>query len=149
MVEEIATVVAAENDGVWLTTTPQGTCNSCQVSSDCGTGIVTKALTPRQQRFFLPTTLSLLPGEQVRIGVAEQPLLMAAFMVYLLPLLLLVLCAALASYAGLTEGLVILCACAGAAAGFFIARRYSQQQTPAQHIRILEVLSALAVVKNT
>lgn len=149
MVEEIATVVASEADGVWLTTTPQGTCNSCQVSDDCGTGLVTKALTPRQQRFFLPTTLALLPGEQVRIGVAEQPLLMAAFMVYLLPLLLLVLCAALASYAGLTEGLVILWSCAGTAVGFFIARRYSQQQSPAQHIRILEVLPALAVVKNT
>ena len=87
MVEEIATVVAAESGGVWLTTTPAGTCNACQVSNDCGTGIVTKALTPRRQRFFVSTELSLLAGEQVRIGVAEQSLLKAAALVYLMPLM--------------------------------------------------------------
>ncbi|OYW96740.1 MAG: sigma E positive regulator RseC/MucC, partial [Alishewanella sp. 32-51-5] len=78
MVEEIATVVATESDGVWLTTTPAGSCNSCHASGDCGTGIVAKTLTPRQRRFFVKSALPLLPGEQVRIGVAEQGLVTAA-----------------------------------------------------------------------
>ena len=89
MVEEIATVVAVEAGGVWLSTTPVASCNACNVSDDCGTGIVAKTMTPRQQRFFITTPLSLLPGEQVKIGLQESSLLVAALMVYLLPLLLL------------------------------------------------------------
>ncbi len=149
MVEEIATVVAAESGGVWLTTTPAGTCNSCHASTDCGAGIVAKALTPRQQRFFLSTELDLLPGEQIRIGIAEQSLLTAAVLVYLLPLLLLISAAALATLAGLAEGLVILLAFCGGGLGFMLARYYGQRQSKRLPIHILEVLPALAVVKNT
>ncbi|GAB2905198.1 SoxR reducing system RseC family protein [Rheinheimera gaetbuli] len=145
MVEEIATVVGTEQGGVWLTTTPVGTCNACQVSSDCGTGIVTKALTPRQHRFFLPTELQLLAGEQVRIGVAEQRLVSAALVVYLLPLLLLLAATLLANAAGLPETQVIVLAFVAAATGFVIARWYGQRQDVAQQIHILSVLPALAV----
>lgn len=145
MVEEIATVVATAPGGVWLTTTPVGTCNACQVSSDCGTGIVTKALTPRQQRFFLATELSLLAGEQVRIGVAEQRLVIAALMVYLLPLLLLLGSALVATAAGLAEGWVMLLSFIAAAMGFVIARCYGQRPGATQQIHLLAVLPALAV----
>lgn len=145
MVEEIATVVATAPGGVWLTTTPVGTCNACQVSSDCGTGIVTNALTPRQSRFFLTTDLPLLAGEQVRIGVAEQHLVTAALMVYLLPLLLLVGAALSASVAGFAEIWVILLSAVAAGLGFVIARAYDQRQNSAQPIHIVAVLPALKV----
>ncbi len=145
MVEEIATVVATGQGGVWLTTTPVGTCNACQVSSDCGTGIVTKALTPRLQRFFLATELPLLAGEQVRIGIAAHSLLTAAVLVYLLPLVLLLTAALLASIAGWPEGLVITLSFVAAALGFAIARWFGQRQGTTQHIHILAVLPALAV----
>lgn len=145
MVEEIATVVATAQGGVWLTTTPVGTCNACQVSSDCGTGIVTKALTPRQSRFFLATDLPLLAGERVRIGVTEQHLVAAALMVYILPLLLLVGAALGASVAGLAEIWVIVLSAVAAGAGFGIARRYDQRQNRAKPIHILAVLPTVAV----
>ena len=145
MVEEIATVVETAPGGVWLTTTPSGTCNACQVSSDCGTGIVTKALTPRQQRFFLPTELPLLAGEQVRIGVAEQSLLTAALWVYLVPLLFLIVAALSASLAMLPEGAVMLISFSAAAVGFYLAHCYSRRQNGSQQIQILAVLPALQV----
>ena len=82
MVEEIATVVRSDSAGLWLTTTPVASCNACQVSDDCGTGIVAKTLTARSQQFFVPTRLNLLPGEQVKVGLSEQQLIVAALMVY-------------------------------------------------------------------
>ena len=145
MVEEIATVVATAPGGVWLTTTPSGTCNACQVSEDGGTGIVTKALTPRQQRFFLSTELPLLAGEQVRIGVAGHSLLTAAALVYLMPLLMLIGVALLATLAALSEGLVMLLSFSAAALGFYLARCYGRRQSSTQQIRILAVLPALQV----
>ena len=119
MVEQIATVLRADANGFWLTTTPVSSCNSCQVSTDCGTGIVTKSLTPRQHSFFVSTTLQLLPGEQVKIGMAEQRLLQAAAMVYLLPLVLMLLLALTGAAMGLAEGWLMLLALLAIAAFVF------------------------------
>ncbi|MDP5143997.1 SoxR reducing system RseC family protein [Rheinheimera baltica] len=145
MVEEIATVVSCSDEGVWLTTTPVATCNTCQVNDDCGTGIVAKTLTARKHHFFVPCTLKLLPGEQVKIGLAEQSLLMAALMVYMLPLLLLLTLALLANALGLNEGGVVLFGFSGGFAGFIIARRYGQYQEKHTHIHIIDVLPSLGI----
>ena len=145
MVEEIATVVSVDNHGVWLTTTPVGSCNACQVSEDCGTGIVAKTMTPKQSHFFVPSELKLLAGEQVKIGVSEQSLIAAALMVYLLPLLLMLLLLLPANALGLNEGLQMLAAAAGALAGFAVARLYGRNQEKRTNIHILEVLPSLGV----
>ena len=145
MVEEIATVVKAEAGGLWLTTTPVTSCNACQVSDDCGTGIVAKTLTPKSLQFFIPSELALLPGEQVKIGLPEQQLINAALMVYLLPLILLLCAVLLGNALALAELWLIVFAALGAVAGFMLARRYGQQQQLNTQICILEVLPSLAV----
>lgn len=88
MIEQIATVRKLEPGGVWLETTPVTTCHSCHASEQCGTGVVAKTFTPRRSQFFLVTTTALLPGQKVRIATTEQQLLLAAFSLYLMPLLL-------------------------------------------------------------
>lgn len=147
MIEEIATVVANEQDGIWLSTTPAGTCHSCHASSDCGTGVIAKTFTPRKNRFFVHTSLKLLPGEQVRIGVAEQGLVLAAFMVYLLPLLLMLVALVLAAQLWqLAEGWLILIAIFAAIIGFALARLYNNKlQQQQDQVTILQVLSELKV----
>ena len=145
MVEEIATVVSVEQKGVWLTTTPVASCNACQVSEDCGTGIVAKTLTPKTLHFFVASELELLAGEQVKIGIAEQNLVMAAAMVYLLPLLLMLLVVVPASAAGVSEAMQMLMAAFGGACGFAIARMYGRYQEKRADIDIGEVLPSLGV----
>jgi sigma-E factor negative regulatory protein RseC len=147
MVEEIATVVANENAGVWLVTTPAGSCNSCNVSDDCGTGIVAKTFTPRQNRFFVTTSLNLLPGEQVQIGIAEQGLVVAAVMVYLLPLLLMLTALLLVQAVWQPAELwLMFSALLAAASGFFLARLYNNKvQRQQEQVHILRVLSQLKV----
>lgn len=149
MVEEIATVVSCDDNGVWLTTTPVASCNACNVSDDCGTGIVAKTLTPKTLHFFVPSTLKLLPGEQVKIGLPEHKLVTAALVVYMLPLLLMLLPALLASAAGVSEGGLMLIALCGAALGFVVARRYGQLQEQHSPIHILEVLPSLGVRQHS
>ena len=53
MLEEIATVMKSQSDGVWLKTQSVSSCNACQANNDCGTGVVAKALTPRENLFFV------------------------------------------------------------------------------------------------
>ena len=145
MVEEIATVVACDEAGLWLSTTPVSSCNACQVSDDCGTGIVAKTLTPRQQQFFVASELKLLPGEQVRIGLAEPDLIKAALMVYLLPIVLLLVFALLAATLTPAEGLIMLAGLIGGSLGFGLARYYDKKQANHQKIQILAVLPSLGV----
>ena len=148
MVEEIATVVSVEQTGVWLTTTPVASCNACQVSDDCGTGIVAKTLTPKKLHFFVASELKLLAGEQVKIGISEQSLIIAAMMVYLLPLLLMLAFILPANAAGLNEGMQMLLAALGAASGFAIARLYGRYQEKRTDIHIVEVLPSLGVQQH-
>jgi sigma-E factor negative regulatory protein RseC len=146
MIEQIATVLAVDEGGVWLGTTPVTTCNSCQVSSDCGTGIVAKTLTPRQNRFFVTTHLTLLPGEQVKIATTEQQIVIAALLVYLLPLVLMLLLALVADLAWqVSEGWTMLAALLGACAGLLIARYYGNNVATQQQLNIVAVLPALKV----
>lgn len=147
MVEEIATVVAVEPEGVWLTTRPAGSCHSCHASTDCGSGIVAKTFTPRQQRFFVNTSLSLLPGEQVRVGISEQGLVLAAVMVYLMPLCLMLACMLIMQWLWQpSEGLLLFVAFIAASGGFFLARLYNNKvQAKHEQVQILLVLSALGV----
>lgn len=146
MIEQIATVLAVESDGVWLGTTPVTTCNSCHASEDCGTGIVAKTMTPRQNRFFVTTELPLLPGEQVKIATAGQQLVTAALLVYLLPLVLM-MSSALLVHLGwqAAEGWVMLAAAAGAGAGLLIARYYGATMAHQQQLSILAVLPNISV----
>lgn len=146
MIEQIATVLAVEPDGVWLGTTPVTTCNSCHASADCGTGIVAKTMTPRQNRFFINTELPLLPGEQVRVATAGQQLVTAALLVYLLPLLLMIM-AALLVHLGwqAAEGWVMLAAAAGAGCGLLVARYYGVKMALQQQLSILAVLPDITV----
>lgn len=146
MVEEIATVVATEQDGLWLTTTPAGSCNSCQVSGDCGTGIVAKTFTPRQRRFFVKSALKLLPGEQVRIGTAEKSLVTAALLVYLMPLLLMIVSISLLhSLWSLPEPWLLLAAVVALYTGFRLARWLEQGLPQTETVQILQVLPQLMV----
>ncbi|WP_214000446.1 SoxR reducing system RseC family protein [Arsukibacterium sp.] len=146
MIEQIATVLAVESDGVWLGTTPVTTCNACHASDDCGTGIVAKTMTPRQNRFFVKTALPLLPGEQVKVATAGQQLVIAALLVYLLPLVLMII-AALLVHLGwqAAENWVMLAAAVGAVAGLLIARYYGAKMAHQQQLSILAVLPDISV----
>lgn len=147
MIEEIATVVSTAEQGVWLKTTSSGNCNSCDENKTCGTGLVARALTPRDAHFFVFTELSLLPGEQVKIAVAEENLLKAAAMVYVLPVILLVVFAVVAQALWQPpELLVILSAITGGIIGFLFAQKYNNylNRQPEQ-VQIVSVVSSLAV----
>lgn len=145
MLEEIATVMKSQSDGVWLKTQSVGSCNACQANNDCGTGVVAKALTPRDNLFFVKSQLPLLEGQKVKIAVSEQHLLSAAALMYLLPLFCLIAVSALLSRLQLAESTIVLGSLAALVAGFGVARLFSGPSTQQEQIEILAVLPELAV----
>ncbi|MCC5826350.1 SoxR reducing system RseC family protein [Alkalimonas sp.] len=149
MIEQIATVRKLDSGGVWLETTPVTTCQSCSASEDCGTGIVAKTFTPKRSQFFLVTDSALLPGQKVRIGTTEQRLLLAAFSLYLLPLVLMLLGVAVLSWwlPALAELWLIGVALLLLWAGFRLAARLSKG-LERDAVLLLEVLPELAVTNQ-
>lgn len=145
MLEEIATVMKSQADGVWLKTQSVSSCNACHANNDCGTGVVAKALTPRENLFFVKSPLQLLAGQKVKIAVSEQHLLSAAALLYLLPLFCLIAVAALLSRLQLAESAVVLGSLTALVAGFGVARFFSGPAAKQEQIEILAVLPELSV----
>ena len=149
MVEEIATVVQVEAQGVWLQTKVVSSCQSCSANDSCTSGVVAKAMTRRDYRFFLQHSEAepeLLVGQQVRIGIAEDVLVKSALLVYLLPLVLFIGALALAFYVGWSEGGQLLAALVGGFCGMLFARKLSAGiGSVQQQVHLLAVLPNLSI----
>ncbi len=90
MITETATVVAVNGDRVTVSASVKTACGSCQAADDCGTSAVAKAFSPKQQTFDLVSPLPLKAGDLVTLGIPEAHLLSASWMMYVVPLLVLI-----------------------------------------------------------
>ncbi|MGS0679545.1 SoxR reducing system RseC family protein [Shewanella sp. 125m-7] len=88
MMEEVARVVANGNSGwVVVEVEMKSACNHCDSSDSCGTSAVSKAFSPKVQRFSIQSELSFVKGERLKLGLPESVILKAAALVYMLPLI--------------------------------------------------------------
>ncbi len=101
MLTETARVVAVEQDGVWVETMRTSTCGTCAAQKGCGHGILNRISEGHR------SLIRVLPGQvsanecrvddEVRISIPEEVILKGSFVVYILPVLLTLIGAALAS----------------------------------------------------
>ena len=145
MIEEIATVIGVEADGVWVKTQAKTTCGACQQQDSCTSGVVAKALTPKEPRLFIPTAVAVLPGQQVRIGLHETALTQAALRVYLVPIVAFMLAMGLLVQIGANEGVQLLGGLLGSGLSLLLVRRSEQKREKSLQVSLLEVLPTLAV----
>lgn len=148
MIEEIATVIAVETDGVWVKTQAKTTCGACQQKDSCTSGVVAKALTPKEPRLFVVTQEPLLAGQQVRIGLDETALTQSALRVYLLPLLVFIISMALAVNAGFSEPLQLLIAMVLSASSLVLVRTIESRRAKSLTVSLLAVLPSIAVTSS-
>ncbi|WOJ96110.1 SoxR reducing system RseC family protein [Congregibacter brevis] len=140
MLTETARVVAVDNDGVWVETLRQSSCNSCAARSGCGHGMINGAKSGVSRglvKAALPSDGSLAVSlhDTVEISVPEQGFLRAVFMLYAMPLLLMLFAAGFADYLWATSELsqaamdlrVTLSAIAGLGAGLLLLRFLSDR----------------------
>ena len=145
MIEEIATVIGVEADGVWVKTQAKTTCGACQQQDSCTSGVVAKALTPKEPRLFIPTAVAVLPGQQVRIGLHETALTQAALRVYLVPIVAFMLAMGLLVQMCSNEGVQLLGGLLGSGLSLLLVRRSEQKREKSLQVSLLEVLPTLAV----
>lgn len=108
MIEEMAKVVAVESGYAWVETKIKTTCGACVAQDNCGTGLVAKTITPKSEHIKIATPSPLNVGQWVKIGIPETQLLFVSALVYVVPLLSLIIAAALSASWQITEPLMIL-----------------------------------------
>ncbi|MBT0585798.1 SoxR reducing system RseC family protein [Alteromonas oceanisediminis] len=146
MIEEVGVVTAVNGNSVTVETAIKSTCGSCQAQSNCGTGAIARALTPRAETIHLISDLPVHVGQRVRLGIPEEALLSASVLLYLVPLMVLVISSvtfnALLPWVGLShEFWTILFTLIATLAGFVVlSNRLKRRETAHYQPKILGIL---------
>lgn len=127
MIEEVAVVSAVGSDGIRVTAARTSACAQCASKSNCSQGVLSQWGQGKTVEIDVanPAALSVLPGQQVVIGLEEGSLVRASLLLYLLPLVLLIVGALLGSALEMVEWQQVLLAVLMMLAGFALARRLS------------------------
>jgi sigma-E factor negative regulatory protein RseC len=129
VIEEQARVAETGDGYAWVEIHRRSACASCQTQDHCGSATLAKFWSGRIVRTRAVSTLSLQPGDEVIVGLADGVLLRGALLAYLLPLALLLAGALLgqAALADAGEELVILSGALGLGLGFLAVRILSRR----------------------
>ncbi len=87
MIEETAKVVSVIDDKVVVEAAVKSTCSSCNAQDNCGSGTIARAFSSKVQRLTLSSPVPVKVGDTVSIGIHEQSVLIASWLLYLLPIL--------------------------------------------------------------
>ncbi|NQZ54150.1 MAG: SoxR reducing system RseC family protein [Piscirickettsiaceae bacterium] len=122
MIEQKAKVVSFDDETVWLEAERQSTCSGCQVRQGCGTGMLAKHVGQKFSRITVKKTSDVEIGQQVQLAIPEETLLQGAALMYLLPLVLMFIFAAIAQSLNFNEALEIIAGISGLFIGFYWVR---------------------------
>lgn len=122
MIEQKAKVVSFDDETVWLEAERESTCSGCQVRQGCGTGMLAKHVGQRFSRITVKKTSDVEIGQQVQLAIPEETLLQGAVLMYLLPLVLMFIFAAIAQSLNFNEALEIIAGISGLFIGFYWVR---------------------------
>lgn len=128
MLEESARVVDVDADGVWVETVKVSACSSCSARSSCGQALLASVGQGKRSVICVenPTGLSVMPDDQVMIGIEEGAFMRISALLYLIPLLAMFISSALAKMLVLGEPVVIGSGVAGLVGGLVVVRIISR-----------------------
>jgi len=95
MIEETAVVTRIDDGRVWIKSRQNGACGGCMQQDTCGTASMANLLPKRE--FAVDCALRLQIGDQVRVTIDDSHLLFGSFLLYMLPLVVMLTGAGLAS----------------------------------------------------
>ena len=95
MLEEQATVVAVENETVWVEVQRQSVCGQCAANKGCGAGVLQKVLGNKRNIFRVIGELPVKVGDNVIIGVNENAIVKGSLIIYAVPIVSMILFALL------------------------------------------------------
>ena len=132
MILQPARIITASTDHYILETLPKSACPRCAEGKGCGGGILAQAFANKTYQLTIHYDAELSPAhhenELVQVGMNSNGLLIAALIMYLLPLVLLMSCAALfGALFGFDDQFTVTGAVIGLVVGVLISNRLSRK----------------------
>ncbi len=134
MIEDVATVVEEDGGKVVIESIRKSSCSNCGAGSACGTNVLATLFDQNSQnpRMTLENTVGAKVGDRVIVGIDEKIVFKSSFFVYVVPVLSMILFAAvgllLSDFIGLKSDLVSsVMGIAGLVLGFVWLYFYSKK----------------------
>ncbi len=115
-------VVELRGDSVWVKTDSESACVHCAARQGCGVSVLTKVFGRRQNRIRVSNSKNAALGDEIVLAVREGSLLKETFMLYMLPLLSMLVRAAVIKALVNNEMFTVLAAMCGFFAGLAVVR---------------------------
>lgn len=138
MIKQSAKVVNCDDHTVWLEVERESTCSGCKVKQGCGTGMLAKHVGKRFSRIAVNKINNVQIGQQVQLAIPEEALLQGTFLMYILPLVFMFLCAALVQTFTSNEAVEIFAGLGGLLVGFYWVRIRLRNKKDGFQARIIE-----------
>lgn len=91
MIEETATIVKCSGDYAWIETERKTACGQCAVNKACGTSVLSSMFGKKTSQMQAINKVHAAEGDAVVVGLQESALILASFIVYLLPIVSLII----------------------------------------------------------
>lgn len=138
MIEQRATVIDITDKTVLVEAERQSTCNKCQVKKGCGTRLLANHVGKRFTTIAVDKTSSVDIGQQINLVIPEQALLQGAAVMYLIPVIVMILAALLASALQFGEVVQTLAGISGLVVGLMMTRWYLKDKKTDFKVSMLE-----------
>ncbi len=145
MIEAQGQIITIDGDYVWVETEIKSGCNHCSAKSGCGTGILSGILGRRRPQLRVVNSLRAKVGDAVVVAVNEGGVVTGSLLLYLLPLFMMIIAAAIGDMLS-GEGWAIMLAALGLLGGFGLAKILTKGATVSQQLRPVLVRRVESVV---
>ena len=122
MIETSARVISSANGTVLVEASARGGCSSCHSRSACGISGLGKYFSAVRTAIAVQCDANVVSGDELNLSMSEGDFLKAGLLAYLLPSVLTITGAGVATTLGFGDAGAVLGAGIGMAAGFMLAR---------------------------
>lgn len=150
MIESEAQVMRRDGQHVWVRIKPHAPCGNCDPKTGCKSVAITRLFGNAQESFRVKNTVNADAGDFVRIGVADGMLLRSALAAYGVPLLALMVGAAVGHMIepfGLPDLGAVLGAALGFVMGFALLKQRSQLAKMAEPTTLEKLIPGVSPVR--
>ncbi len=122
MIETSARVVSSDNGTVLIQPNNASGCGGCQSRSVCGVSGLGKYFSGTRKAIAVACDANVRPGDELQLSMDETDMLKAGLLAYLLPSVMALVGAAVASAYGGSDLMAVLGAAAGVGLGLLLGR---------------------------
>ena len=120
MIKQKAIVIAVDDTTIWLDSERQSTCGQCQVKKFCGAELSNNYVGNNFFRIAIDKEINVAVGQHVQLGILEQSLVQGAFIIYIIPLMIMFLLTVIAQLLNFSEVVEFIASICGLAIGFYL-----------------------------